>query len=284
MNKLLYIASLPHSGSTLLNLLVGNHPGMVGLGGIDRAVRLVLEKPQETAAMGCSCGQTVRDCAYWGKVFEACETSRPDTMPGRYELALQVFASVYGEDKWAVDSSKTTEPIKTLGELADFDLRIIHLAKDYRSSNVSLVESEEHKKRQKGLSSQPRAVLATKSAWRWYRENQKIRDRVSGLGLRLAGVGYEELCLNHQEAISIIAGLADLPPAEISANTNDSQTHLFIGNRMRDEKEKATLSYDYRWFFREYWRWPMVLLPFVGKRNHDWVYGNNIDKWSRKRG
>lgn len=282
MNRLLYIASLPHSGSTLLNLLVGNHPGLVGLGGIDRAVSWVVDRREETAAMNCSCGETAANCAYWGKVFAATGNHRPQTMTERYQLAMDVFSEVFGDDKWPVDNSKTTEPIKQLGGMPGMDLRVIHLAKDYRSSNVSLVESAEHKDRQKGRRSKPRALLSTKAALRWYRENQQIRERVAALDLRLAGVGYEELCLNHQEAISIIAALADLPPAEVSIDTRDSQTHLFIGNRMRSEEEKATLSYDYRWFFREYWRWPMVLLPFVGRRNRDWVYGNNIDKWSRE--
>lgn len=63
--KLLYIASLPHSGSTVSSLILGQQPEIIGLGGIDRAVTILADEPEKAAQEFCSCGNKVQECEYW---------------------------------------------------------------------------------------------------------------------------------------------------------------------------------------------------------------------------
>jgi hypothetical protein len=60
------------------------------------------------------------------------------------------------------------------------------------------------------------------------------------------------------------------------------QSHLFIGNRMRRQEEKATLSYDYRWLTRSEWFLAGLLLPMVHHGNRKWVYrGGGVTPFTR---
>jgi len=62
--RLLYIAGSGRSGSTLLDLLLGNHPLISGFGEVHR---LSLEPESRK----CSCNRTIQDCEYWSRVILA---------------------------------------------------------------------------------------------------------------------------------------------------------------------------------------------------------------------
>ncbi|RJP92368.1 MAG: sulfotransferase [Desulfobacteraceae bacterium] len=63
MIKYLYICSAGHSGSTLLDLLMGSHPKVASLGEISYL-------PKNIALnSSCTCGQPVRSCKFWQEVI-----------------------------------------------------------------------------------------------------------------------------------------------------------------------------------------------------------------------
>lgn len=63
MIKYVYICSAGHSGSTLLDLLLGSHSRIASLGEIDHLSKnLALNTP-------CACGQLVRSCPVWNEVI-----------------------------------------------------------------------------------------------------------------------------------------------------------------------------------------------------------------------
>jgi Sulfotransferase family len=66
---LILIASAGHSGSTLLDLLIGNHPMVSSAGEMNR---LTLHAPDRM----CACGDTVTNCAYWNEVRGFISRSR----------------------------------------------------------------------------------------------------------------------------------------------------------------------------------------------------------------
>lgn len=61
-NPLIYIASLPRSGSTLLSMLLGSHDRIVALG------EFVLFGQSLQQNSHCSCGKQFRDCGFWNPV------------------------------------------------------------------------------------------------------------------------------------------------------------------------------------------------------------------------
>jgi Sulfotransferase family len=60
----MFICAAGHSGSTLLDLLLGSHPAAMSLGEITHLPKNVaLNTP-------CTCGVPVRDCSFWRRVLE----------------------------------------------------------------------------------------------------------------------------------------------------------------------------------------------------------------------
>lgn len=67
--SLILIASAGHSGSTLLDLLIANHPSVSSAGEMNR---LTLHAPDRV----CACGATVTKCAYWSQVRAVISRNR----------------------------------------------------------------------------------------------------------------------------------------------------------------------------------------------------------------
>lgn len=61
--RYLYIVSSPHGGSTLLSLVLGNHPQAGNLGEVSFIPKLL--------ALGelCTCGTVLRECGHWSNTF-----------------------------------------------------------------------------------------------------------------------------------------------------------------------------------------------------------------------
>ncbi len=272
--KVVYLASLPHSGSTLLNLTLGQHPEMIGLGGVGEVMRQIARAPGEVAGQLCSCGATVGACAYWKEVLAAAEALRPRTTVECYRVALDVFARVFGPEVWAVDASQTYEPLAELAGQPDFDVRVLSLVRDFRSAIVSIVDL----KRRRRPRRRPRFFLAMEAALRWRRENGRIAAAVRASGLPCLPVGYEEYCLSLDASFARVCAFLGINPFQPTREVHAGCNHSFVGNDMRKQASKARVSYDYRWMTRSDWRLPSLLVPGLHRRNLEWVYAHGGDE------
>lgn len=72
MKQLVYITGSGHSGSTLLDRLLGSHPDVAALGEIHR---FSLGLHRDEKPFRCDCGETISDCPFWAEVF-ACVAQR----------------------------------------------------------------------------------------------------------------------------------------------------------------------------------------------------------------
>ncbi len=273
--RLLYLCSLPHSGSTLLSLFLGGHSRLVGLGGIERSVSVLASA--EGGSLHCTCGQSATECPYWGEVSRRLPAGKKLPQIERYRLALEVFPQVFGPEAWPVDSSKHIEQLTELRTLPGLDLRAIHLIKDIRSNAISAIDRARRKKGNR----RPGWLLAIENFHRWRRENGKIDTAVERLGIPAVRVGYEELCLKHEQVLAAIAAALHLPDEPLSLSLESSRSHLIVGNRMRAQSEKQQLRYDNRWFSRGEWLPAAVLFRSAMHYNARAVYGTGESTWSR---
>ena len=83
MAKYIYICSHGHSGSTLLDLLLGAHSKVESLGELSFL-------PQDIALnLKCTCGLPIRECAVWREVIRRlCQHTGADLMRDPYALEL----------------------------------------------------------------------------------------------------------------------------------------------------------------------------------------------------
>ena len=67
--NLIYLLSPSYSGSTLLTLLLAQHPKIATIGELKATARGDVEKYK------CSCGQNILECSFWKKLSKRCQES-----------------------------------------------------------------------------------------------------------------------------------------------------------------------------------------------------------------
>ncbi len=254
--------------------MLGQHPEMIGLGGVDEVMRRADRAPDEVAGQLCSCGAAVGSCPYWKEVLAATRTLRPRTVAERYRVALDVFARIFGPEVWAVDASQIHEPLAELAGEPDFDVRVLSLTRDFRSAIVSIVDL---KLRRKTLR-RPRFFLAMEAALRWRRENDRIAAALRATRLPCLAVGYEEFCLSLDVSFGRVCAFLGIAPFQPTREVHAGKNHSFVGNDMRKQASKVRVSYDYRWMTRSDWWLPGLLVPGLQRRNLQWVYAHGGDE------
>src|SRR5262245_36737394 len=71
--KVIFVASLSHSGSTLLDLMLNAHPEVISVGELKQLGRFA-RLAKKKRAHRCTCGaKTVRHCPFWTGVNAATQ-------------------------------------------------------------------------------------------------------------------------------------------------------------------------------------------------------------------
>jgi hypothetical protein len=273
--RVVFIASLGHSGSTLLDLVLGGHSGVVGLGEVGRSVC----PSADTSAVVCSCGHEAGACGFWSGVLRRLAAAPASTDAKRYEIVLEAFADSFGPDAILVDSSKYLQWLRVLATLGSLDLRVLFLVRDVRSFTISEIDNVARKRRggQAYRGTGPFAAFR-----RWHAENRKTRDYLITSGLPVFTLGYEELCLAPERIVPKLCRFLDLPHEPSMLVLERSASHVLRGNRMRHDAGRRVVSYDPRWLVRGEWTLPSLLCRRIMRSNREWVYSNGIvADWQR---
>ncbi|MFC1852890.1 sulfotransferase [candidate division CSSED10-310 bacterium] len=142
--KIIYIAGVGHSGSTLLDLLISSHSKITSVGEAK-----VLVSPFEVGASHilltkrCTCGSpTILDCEFWQSVNNALlekyklsldhlELSSSNHQTFRnHNIAFFDTVSAVSRCEYVVDSSKNPERLKKLLTVKEVTLFPIHIVRN----------------------------------------------------------------------------------------------------------------------------------------------------------
>ncbi|MBI3158311.1 MAG: sulfotransferase [Chloroflexi bacterium] len=264
MTEIVFIAGLSHSGSTLLDLLLGAHPRLTGLGELDKVLAFTPEQYAEERVMPCTCGRPVSECAFWAGAFDAL----PGLPAGQRAAPLLAhFAAVFGPEAMPVDSSKYLPALERWLDAPGVSVRVLHVIKDVRSFVVSQRDALE-KERGRGRLARAAHRLTTRQPaylfWKWHLRNRAIARFCARGGLAHYVVSYDRLCLEPEAALRGICdflGLEFHPGMLSPANTG---SHVFWGNPMAGDRQRhAAIRYDDRWQARRDWRLAARLFPGI---------------------
>lgn len=280
MQRVVYIVGCGHSGSTLLDLILGAHSKFVGLGEVMNLVRPGgVELTRKNGAI-CSCGKTIDACEFWSKV--ASQPNGQLNADQRYQNILNTFKELYGKECAAVDSSKELRPLQMLLKNPELEIKVIHLIKDVRAYTISLVDRAKIKKvRGKSLSRRSKRLpdfILRHPLYHfrlWYSQNKKMQQFLQKHDIPTLQIGYEELCIYPDKMIRRICEfLGEEPEDSMLSLSNSNGSHVIRGNRMRNRSERKKIMYDNRWFYRTEWVLPSIIFPGVMKFNRREVYKN----------
>ncbi|MDA9981539.1 sulfotransferase [Gammaproteobacteria bacterium] len=267
VKKVIYITSLAHSGSTLLNLLLGANEDTVAVGEVSQTLKALYKKNRFTRK--CSCGQLIPDCPLWGNVYNRMLGTGSLSYGEQFQIMLEEINRFYGENIAVIESSKAIDPLMKVNARHASKLSTIYLIRDVRGYVYAAYA------RQSG--SRATAKFAAVEAFRWFRENRAIKIRLNAAGIPFFQLGYEELCSQPAKmfnALTEFTGVYFDPGIPKPSLVN---SHIWIGNRMRNNKQKMSgIHYDDSWARDEWFkrqRW--VMWPYLGwnKKN---VYINRL--------
>lgn len=274
---LLLIRGLGHSGTTILDLALGAHPQMVGLG---EAVR-VLSKPAASEAhkgpqqlrehlrfeRHCTCGALAADCSVWGPILAWLPDHDDRPLVEKFDRLIQPLASQ--SLRWMVESYQSDEQLVEARNLGR-PLRVIHLTRDVRSWVHSV-------SRRSTVRQGNKVGVGMRSLQRWWRVNYRLDQQLKRSGYPVFRLGYEELALAPEQALRQICDWLEVPfdPAMLQPGLNSS-SHIVSGNRMRfDPDQSKAIRYDAAWLSSAALALRVApFVPSVANLNRRLVYSN----------
>lgn len=281
--RLLYIAGNGRSGSTILNVVLGQLPGFFTVGEVTRVwERGVMENQP------CGCGARFRDCAIWQAVFarafggfDGVDAARMATLRDRHCLTKRIPGLMWRRDhgpssspdleeylaatrslyraigyvsgsEVIVDASKWPAYGYLLDRSPGFDLSVVHLVRDPRAAAFSWRRVKESGAGRHLLRQHPLRSTAYWMVW-----NTAIPYFWRRPGKKYALLTYESFVVDPQHRIEEIlrfAGVGRRPLPFVDANTVLLRpTHGVGGNVERLKTGRVPLRIDDEWERRLAW-------------------------------
>lgn len=281
--KVLYIAGIGRSGSTLLARALGGVDGLVAAGEVMHFFGRGLVNNEL-----CACGSPVRDCPLWGSVAEGLrdgggplpgsrlERLRHRVTEGRHLPALlspirtgrfeeklgrirRRLGSLYGELRRAsgaravVDSSKNAGYARLLRDTPGVELHLVHLVRDSRGVAHSLGKA----KPRPGVPwDGGRELLDRRGpglASVFWSAAQLMVESMRGDAASYRRVRYRDFVRRPEESLRSILRQADEPRGEEQLSHVEpgavelEPQHILAGNPMRSRHGRVDLEEDLDW-------------------------------------
>ncbi|APL95872.1 sulfotransferase [Sphingobium indicum] len=268
--RLIYVAGYGRSGTTLLDIALGEHPAIMGAGEVTTLARHVWDRGEY-----CACGARVRDCPQWNAIVTRWTQGEPDGFLARYRRAqerteallaparllrlpgwrdhvrrtvklLRGMALVSGRPI-LVDSSKLPGRAFALAAMPGVDLHVVHVVRDGRGVAWSLMKGHSRSV-EKGVQRElrPKPLLYTALRWAMVNVAAELLCRRVGPG-RSIRVRYEDFVDDPRGTIGRIVALVGeaphLPAADLAPF---APQHQVAGSRHRMQKS-LSIRGDDRW-------------------------------------
>lgn len=251
--EIIYIMGSGRTGSTILEILLANNPGIVGVGEITHVFR-----DGFIDDVICSCGKPALKCALWSSVLKECNWHQDEiqslvelfraiewhskfptlalnlvsrrTLRKYHDVNRNLFQAVasVSNSKFIVDSSKYAGRALALSNVFPGKVRVICLTRSPAGIVSSFQRTDAEEQRPKSLFSTVVYYLYVMSclrvvAWR--------------LGSRVLHVRYEEMVADPQGTLTRIEEWCDLDLSlareMLTQNAWFDVGHIVTGNRLR---------------------------------------------------
>lgn len=279
--NLIYIAGYGRSGSTLLDIILGSHPSILGLG----ELRHFFKYYRKATAL-CSCGEPLTRCHFWGPIYNDFESSfgkdfkkynaiqdtiegirfstkRPD-IKNLNELERQyqgqichllgcILRNSPSPPLYLIDSSKSAYSSamrpQALKNICGIPLSIIHLTRHPRAVVYSVKRAA---KRNFGNGMRSALTLPALRGWVGWLSANSMAEKLSNFGnpTHYLRVKYEEIVNETDRFLGKMEEFLKLDFSQIKVKIKEGRltnhSHLISGNRMRFQKE-IYLKEDLEW-------------------------------------
>jgi hypothetical protein len=277
MYTVIYVMGYGRSGSTILDILLNQHPDALSVGEVGELYRWLREG--ET----CACLAPIRECSFWRAVcarhlpgsrhaprrMESLQRSvesyrnlpallLPADRKARVAAYRRQVRSLFGSiaevsgKRCIVDSSKSTRHVAgralALERYAGLDVRAIHMVRDPRGVGWSAMRGEGSPEWQK-RNHHPRARFVRTLAG-WTATNALACLTARRLRRGALRVRYEDLCAAPRTVLERIGDFVGLDLSEVIGRIEDGASlevgHNVGGNRVRFQR-RLVFTPDEEW-------------------------------------
>lgn len=231
---LVYIAGSSHSGSTLIDLVLGSHTRIESLGEAKKIPKILCNlqtgfQPKPV----CSCHAPIVDCDFWKSAlqFQTRDSSQRERIAfdSSADLAMARRALGFRNKSVILDSSKNLGRLGFLDGEAGFSTTCLHLTRDPRAVAFSAIRKTERSGQAKN-----RIRFLCKHAWDWSALNRKIRHRYrKKSGLFYLHLRYEDFVFQPEASLSKVLQILGLEFEPAQVRFRDFTHHNIEGNRLR---------------------------------------------------
>ena len=266
--KIIYIMGYGRSGSTLLDIILGDNEEIISTGALDNFHHWVEHNYK------CSCGEPIKHCAYWGEIINCIQFKKEeadlmrnmDSMRSIFirksekdvckycQLTNRLLSKVVGSfgKGTVVDSSKTARdsifrPVM-LAKYCHIDLKPIFLVRDPRGvvwSAMKMHGSPERSKNDVPLTRFFRTLIS------WNLTNLMTLIIIKLALSRCLFVRYEDFCKDPPNTLRRIEDFAEVRLKTVIDKIDDGSPiivgHNLGGNRLRFSKAVDRIRIDESW-------------------------------------
>ena len=251
-STVMYILGKGHSGSTLVNLVLGNSKYCFSLGEIKYLEQTNYDKERFV----CDCGQPLKTCDFWSNIkkprkffnrkvsftkkcailleFLGLKTKKEHFESKEfYEHLLQKAKGHKGEEvNTLIDSSKDFTRAMYLSNIG-VDIKFLHVIKDIRNF---------------AYSDYKRGRFSWYLIWSWFLVNTLIPILSKLTSKQYYRISYEKFTKNWEEYLPYLNSFTNLQldKDNLISDMNKEQYHNFAGNPMRT-KELKEIYHDDKW-------------------------------------
>lgn len=271
--KVIYIAGYGRSGTTLLDIALGEHDAVMGGGEISTLARHVWVNDEY-----CACGAAVQACPLWRDIVGDWREGESSALIDEYHRAQERTETIVGMGRVmerhrsakhaarttklfrsivarsgrgiVVDSSKLPGRGFALAAMPGIDLHVVHVVRDARGVAWSLKKGFKRQVDQ-GLQRELRPKPLAYTALRWSIVNLATEVLCRRLGpTRSLRVRYEDFVANPAGTLAHILALVGERPSREAGGGPMIPQHQVAGSRhrmqpaiaiARDERWKATM-------------------------------------------
>jgi hypothetical protein len=240
--KVVFIASLSHSGSTLLDLMLNAHPEVVSVGELKQLGRFARhEKPGRR--LRCTCGaESLLTCEFWTRVSDLTKSANGraiaelnvedyrahESFEEDNAALFQAISAVAGK-RYVVDSSKHVGRLSLLTENPALDVFPIFLIRDPKGQICS---------------SQRKSESLISLIENYVRTNREIHEQVKNRPHSV--VRYEQLVREPERVLSALMAELNLAFDPGQLQWASQTRHNVGGNGMR-RSSSSELKLDEKW-------------------------------------
>ncbi len=265
--KVIYITSVGHSGSTLLDVLLNQHSAIQSVGEI-----MFYDEWLKNDLL-CSCGKPLKICTFWTKIVPSKFSLLGDIHGINYaENSFLLFKeiSAVSQNDILVDSSKSVHRLGILLSDSHFEVKIIHLVRNGLAVMNSLNKS--HDRPGSGNKLKTKATPILRGILRWVQRNRsidKIARRRSNDYLRIR---YEDLCTQPEVELRNICKFIEVDFEKTMLKPKLVDNHNIGGSRWRFSNDPIEIKLDDKWMSELSLGSKLLFKFFAGRLNKRYGY------------